>query len=228
MSLFFAVIGQDLMRQHSLSLDGGSEYDPKVKPNIMMELSTAAFRFGHTLVPNRINLYTPPLPVDKVQKPSTYSGTEQLEDHFFRTDLLKNSLVYQLMAGLLYQPAENADYKVASSVRKKLFRKDGFFFGGDLPALNIQRGRDHSLGSYGDVRKACGLTPLTGSFEPKDKPAELPLHIWARLSSLYLVPDDVELFPAGLSETPVPGGLVGPTFGCIIARQFSNLKVGDR
>ena len=40
--------------------------------------------------------------------------------------------------------------------------------------------------------------------------------------------DDVDLFTGGLAETANIGALVGPTFGCLIGRQFHYLKRGDR
>ena len=40
--------------------------------------------------------------------------------------------------------------------------------------------------------------------------------------------EDVDLLVAGLSETPLEAGLVGPTFSCILGNQYKNLRRADR
>ena len=97
-----------------------------------------------------------------------------------------------------------------------------------VAALNVQRGRDHSIASYNDVREECNLNPLPETFDDNFRPSELPKHFWDVFKQLYTSPKDIELFSAGMSESPVTGGIVGPTFACIIAKQFTKLKYNDR
>ena len=39
--------------------------------------------------------------------------------------------------------------------------------------------------------------------------------------------DDVDLWPAGIAEIATRGAMVGPTFSCVIAGQFSRLRSSD-
>ena len=50
----------------------------------------------------------------------------------------------------------------------------------------------------------------------------------AKLAAVYDHVDDVDLFVAGLLETPMDGDLSGPIFTCLNAEQFSRARLGDR
>lgn len=95
----------------------------------------------------------------------------------------------------------------------------------DLAAINIQRGRDHGLPPYVQWRKPCGLSPID-SFDDLNR--VMSPETAEKFSSIYASVEDIDLYSAGLAEKPVRGGIVGPTFACIIAQQFSNLRKSDR
>lgn len=95
----------------------------------------------------------------------------------------------------------------------------------DLVSLNIQRGRDHGIPGYTKWREYCGLpkplkfTDLTSVMDPEALDG---------ISKLYDNVDDVDLYTGALAELPKGDGLIGPTFTCLIARQFERLQLGDR
>lgn len=123
------------------------------------------------------------------------------------------------------QPCQRRDEFITEEVTNHLFQTPGFSFGMDLASINIQRGRDHGLPPYVRWREPCGLSPVK-TFEDLDR--VISPGIARKFRSLYWSVEDVDLFSAGLAEKSVVGGLVGPTFACIIAQQFSNLRRGDR
>lgn len=129
------------------------------------------------------------------------------------------------LLGLVNQRAGRMDPTLTTEVTNHLFEKPGKLFGIDLAAINIQRGRDMGVPGYNHFRDYCGLPrakyfdDLTGVFSNKTL---------LRLSQLYKHVDDIDLWTAGIAEYPIQDGLVGPTFACLIARQFVNLRRGDR
>ena len=73
------------------------------------------------------------------------------------------------------------------------------------------------------TRRALGL-PRLRSFA--DLCADRALR--RAFQDIYGSIDQVDLFMGGLAEAPADGAVVGPTFQAIIARQFRNLRDGDR
>ncbi len=98
-------------------------------------------------------------------------------------------------------------------------------------ALNIQRGRDHGLPGYIAYRDLAAkeLKSLNSKIKVSDNlDIAMGKEQAERIRKAYEHLEDVDLFSGGLSEKSVPGGLVGPTFGYIIAKQFQELRRCDR
>lgn len=123
------------------------------------------------------------------------------------------------------QRALRRDEFITPELTNHLFQTEAFPFGLDLAAINIQRGRDHGIASYTSWRHPCGLSPIQNW---DDLSKVVGVESARRISFAYKSVHDIDLFVGGISEKPVVGGIVGPTFACIIAQQFSNLRKGDR
>mgnify|MGYP002050139794 CR=1 FL=1 len=51
------------------------------------------------------------------------------------------------------------------------------------------------------------------------RPTEVEEEYWEKLKEVYETVDDIDLYVGGVGETSVRGGVVGPTFACLIADQ---------
>ena len=95
--------------------------------------------------------------------------------------------------------------------------------GNDLASLNIQRGRDHGVPTYNEVRQSLGMRRAETFGDITSDPELID-----RLARVYATPDDVDLWVGGLAEDHVRGAMVGPLFRAILISQFSALRDGDR
>ncbi|KAF5280247.1 hypothetical protein FQA39_LY18070 [Lamprigera yunnana] len=195
------------------------EYNSNCNPSILNEFAAAAFRIGHSLLRPHIPRLSPSYQI--IDPPIL------LRDGFFKPDIiLQPSMIDEVSRGLMSTPMETLDQFITGEVTNHLFEDRKIPFSGvDLIALNIQRARDHGIPSYNNYRALCNLKRAT-SFD--DLTREIPPEVIVRLKRIYSTVDDIDLFPGGMSERPLQGGLVGPTFACIIAIQFRQLRKCDR
>ncbi len=196
------------------ALDPYVAYDPTVDPTESNEFSTFAYRVGHSLLPPvfwRLNA--------QLKSPL---GDLALGLGFFHPELLSQVGIEQYLRGLAKQVPQEVDAFLIDAVRNFQVagtRPPGF----DLAALNIQRGRDHGMPGYNEVRVDFGLT-AKATFADMTPDTDLQ----AKLTSAYSSPDDVDPWVGCLVEPHLAGALVGETMFTIIKDQFRRLRDGDR
>ncbi|XP_028153011.1 peroxidase [Diabrotica virgifera virgifera] len=214
------LLGKDVMEKFGLTLqkqgywDG---YDSNVNPGVIDAFAAAAFRFGHSLLPTA---------VERWSKAHKFISSKRLSDLIRRPyDLFRAGVFDEYFMGLMNQVAQAMDDSITQEVTNHLFKKAGAKFGMDLVSFNMQRGREFGLPGYMEYRKFCGL-PWSDRFE--DMFQSMPNETIRKYSSIFEHPADIDLWSGGVSEKPLPGSILGPTFACIIATQFSYSRRGDR
>lgn len=95
--------------------------------------------------------------------------------------------------------------------------------GFDLASLNIQRGRDHGIADYNQIRRDYGLHPVR-SFDQINSDSSVS----SALASTYDSVDDIDAWVGLLAEEHSRGSMVGPTLSAILSDQFTRLRDGDR
>ncbi len=199
-----------LLGPDALAPYGG--YDPGVDPGIATEFSTAAFRFGHTMLSPTL------LHIDGAGHRRDFS----LAEVFFNPALVEEHGVSGFLRGLAAAPAQEIDLLLVDEVRSMLFGAPGGPLR-DLAALNIQRNRDHGLPDYNSARSAYGLPPAQTLADVSSAPG-----VQDALQRAYRSIDGLDLWAGGLAEDHVPGAMLGETFRTILVDQFRRLRDGDR
>ncbi|KAF2884373.1 hypothetical protein ILUMI_21822 [Ignelater luminosus] len=199
-----------------------TKYNNSIDSSVANSFATAAFRFGHTLIPALMKFII-----------KNSSDSEYIQFHkmlfnpfkLYRKDGLDGSLL-----GAMNTTIEASDTYFNPEIKNHLFEEirnnsNRSLRGLDLVSLNIQRGRDHGIPGYPSWRKHCGLrrpqnfSQLVGDIDDDSL---------ARIQLIYRDVDDIDLYTGAISEKPLEGGILGPTFTCLILDQFVRLKRGDR
>ncbi|MDJ0846218.1 peroxidase family protein [Crocosphaera sp.] len=196
------------------ALDNYSGYNQEVDPGISTEFSTAAFRFGHTMLSPELL---------RVDNNGNMVNTLSLRESFFNPEEIQQNGIDTLLRGLASQKAEDVDTFLVDDVRNFLFGPPGAG-GFDLASLNLQRGRDHGLPDINTVRLALGLMPYSSFLQLTGGDETLA----AAFARVYNTVDEVDLWIAGLGEKKINGGLLGETFSRILSDQFTRSRDGDR
>ena len=202
-----------LLGERALQDYGG--YDPNVNPAISVLFSTAAYRFGHSMLSSELaRLDADGQVADE--------GNLSLSDAFFSPTQLADNGIDSLLRGLSASTAQEIDPYVVDDVRNFLFGPPGAG-GFDLVSLNIQRGRDHGLPSYNQVRLELGLEPVQTFSDITSDP-----ELQSKLEETYGSVDQIDAWVGMLSEDHVDNANVGQTTFTVLVEQFQRLRDGDR
>jgi len=218
------IVGTDLMQKFGLFplTSGHSDlYLDTFDPRVSNEFATAAFRFGHSLIPSTFSK------IAGTGARSGSSGSLNMKDIFFkpREFMVNRALMDDMIRGMVSQKGDKWDNSFSQDITNHLFESSKGTGGLDLVAMNIQRGRDHGLPGYNAYREICQIgrarnfDDLLDYMTPDDV---------ERLKSLYSDVDDIDLYVGGFLERRHTDSILGPVFKCIIADTFARLKIGDR
>jgi len=187
-------------------------YRPNVNASIANVFSSAAYRLGHSMLSSTIRL-------------GTEGRSLALRDAFFKPFLINLYGIEPFLSGLSVQVMQDIDAHIIDDVRSFLFGPPSVQSQRllDLPALNIQRGRDHGLPGYNQCREDYGLNRFC-SFSELTRNEELQ----RKLKNLYKEVDYIDPWIGGLVESHLEGANMGEFVFAVLKDQFERLRDGDR
>lgn len=188
----------------------------RTDPTISDIFAGAAFRIGHTLVGERFTR--------RGANGTQLAPIERSNSFFWKADSFNSDELDSLVRGAANNPAQEVDEKVVDLLRNFLFKNVPQENGLDLIALNIQRGRDHALPKFNEIRALFGI-PKAPNFRSISRKPE----VVRKLSEAYNNNiDDVEAFVGLIAEDHIPGSGMGRTMAALWRAEFTRLRDGDQ
>lgn len=182
--------------------------------------TAAAGRLGHTQVPDTILLKT---------RNGGAAREVSLSECFFNRDCLGNATLEEILFGAAEQRAEAIDLVVADSLRNGQSPGFGADRNIDLLATNINRGRDHGIPDYLELRAALGFD----QDESVDTILELLGLVPQAVLDAYGITTDADVLATPIDalvglfgELRAPTDYLGETGRALWALQFLGLENG--
>lgn len=194
-------------------------FNPSVDGSITNSFAHAAFRFGHSVVGDSLLL---------ANNNSQVTGSVAFSNAFFNPTLITNdpTMIDKVLMGASLQKSQEVDLLISNSVRNVMFGPPGAG-GTDLMAMDVQRGRDHGIVDYNELRAAYNLSSLTG-FGQMPTTAATRSAIQSLYGSNSAALNNIDAIVGALAETHLAGSSLGPLLTEIIGNQFIRSRDGDR
>ncbi|PXF42141.1 Peroxinectin A [Gracilariopsis chorda] len=201
-----AILGRKLQRY--------SGYKPNVDPTISLEFTTAGFRLGHTMVNNGVS---------RIDANGNRLPLITMEEMFFRPSTLREGDIEDFIRGAAGTRAQEVDAMVVDALRNFLFSNVPEDGGIDLISLNLQRGRDHNVPRFNELRQFFLGSPARSFQEiSRDRTVQ------RKLRDAYGSVDNVEAWPGLMAEDKSGSAGLGRTNAALWNREFTRLRDGDR
>ncbi|CAG9864899.1 unnamed protein product [Phyllotreta striolata] len=193
-----------------------NDYDENIRPHLYNEHAQGAMRRFHTMIQGDVDL------VNEEGCPYRNANLRDLinKPHW----LEERDNIDGITRGMNNQPAIAPDTFTKKEISAFLFLKN-IPVGYDLISIDLQRSRIHGLATYNDIREKCGLKKAEtfDDFLDHIEPKKVKL-----LKELYDHPNSVDLLVGGTMERVEEGTMAGPTFNCIMLKQFYKTRKSDR
>ena len=202
-----------------------SGYKSFTHPGISHEFQSAAFRFGHTLIPP--GMYRVDGECNHLQAADGSPAIRLCATWWDAQNTVQGGVLEELLRGMASQIAEQEDATLCSDIRNKLFGPLDFSRR-DLAALNIMRGRDSGLPDYNTVRKYYQLPRVDNWSDINPQLYRKDRQLFDKLAEVYggqRGMSNIDLYIGGMLES---SDGPGPLFRQIIKDQFERIRDADR